>query len=275
VKAPSQTFIQHLESSAKRIIEIAFRRFENIAVLFSGGKDSSVLLNLVDQVAKEMQRDYSIVHINTGQNFNEINEFIDRTVKKYRRPLMVGYVTLNEKIGLNRSQSEALNKVIRKHSFEIVFGGGRRCEDKARQKEDLFSIRENQSGEWRPEISHAEIFPWLGLKKEKGFDYRVFPLSDWLEVDVLSYVKYTELEISNLYFSHPRKNGPTDDSHVEMVRFRTIGDKTNSTPILSHAATIDSVVEETLQLQTPERASRLDDRFSEFSMEIRKREGYF
>lgn len=261
--------LYHLEAQAYYSISEAFKNFERHAVLFSGGKDSSLLLHLVLKVAKIYNKEIKVIHIDTGLNFPEVLSFRDKVVQENNLKLYVGHVDGDDadpQMSRNRRQSFALNKIIEENKFDIIFGGGRRDEDKARQKELFFSKRGVDKG-WRPDNYTPEIWPFLSDQKEDGEHYRVFPLSNWTEVDIWNYINQCSIEVCDLYFSHERDG--------KMQRFRTIGDSSNSTPVPSSAKNAAEIYAETLKLRTRERGSRQDDNFSEFSMEIRKREGYF
>lgn len=307
-----------LESESFYVISEALRNYKKIGLLFSGGKDSSVLLSLVMPMAKAMNVPISVIHIDTGLNFPEILGFRDELIQSYQESgheieLLVGQVSQSLEIkDRNRQQSFVLNEMIEKHQFDVIFGGGRRDEDKARQKELFFSLRqatvknEKVQAGWQPEQYRPEIWPWIALPKKHGEHYRVFPISNWTEVDIWQYIDLAQVPLCDLYFSHQRVvyfesnskgineshflNGSADGkreffispvglnnpiSQIAEVRFRTIGDSSNTMPFFSKARTAREIFLETKNLRTRERGLRQDDRFSEFSMEIRKREGYF
>ncbi len=277
--------ISQLEQESLYVIRQAFFLYENIAVLFSGGKDSSILLHLVHRVSREVNKSYELIHVDTGFNFEEILSFRDETVAEVNKKLIIGHVT-GHWAERNRNQSQVLTQIISDRKYDVVFGGGRRDEDKARQKEIFFSRRQVSRG-WVPEETDPEFWPWLGLKKDPADHFRVFPLNNWCEEDVWYYLWQSKIKISSLYFSHQRAteninnhgqtlSSPVDKSvALEWVRFRTIGDKTNSSPIKSKARTAEEILVENMRMYEPERGLRQDDAFSEYSMEIRKREGYF
>lgn len=263
----STPLLVELENRSFDVIERAFENFGKLALLFSGGKDSTVLFHLVEQVANRLDRDFYLIHIDTGMNFPEILDFRDQLVKLSHRPLVVESIAIDSSsLTPNRLQSFALNQVILREKFDVIFGGARRDEDKARQKELYFSKRINGQG-WQPDYVQPELWPYLFFGKNGNEHYRVFPLNDWTEGDVWAYISVRDLKICDLYYAHPGPQG--------LQRYRTIGDKSNSLPIKTKAQTPWEVFVENQNLQTPERATRQDDQFSEFAMEIRKKEGYF
>lgn len=284
-----QSVLNFLESEARFVLDRVFQNFSKIGLLFSGGKDSTVLHALAEMSAKTFGKSYDLIHIDTGMNFSEVINFRDQIFNESGRTCVIEKVVNDAKIGLNRSQSHSLKKVLKEKGYDILLGGGRRDEDKARQKEVFFSKRSNRDSSWRPEDESAEIWPWIGLGSETGFHYRTFPLNNWLEKDVLSYVHFKKIELCSLYYSHRRSVIELADGSLKLasfgeyegegietrVRFRTIGDMTNSRPIRSEAQILPEIISENHRLKTRERASREDDSFSEYSMEVRKREGYF
>ncbi len=262
----STPLIQNLETEARAVIEASFRRWDNLALLFSGGKDSTLLFYLVSDVAKKLNRSFQLIHIDTGFNFPEILQFRDQLVESHQASIIVKPVTETDPNKVNRAQSLHLNQVIADNGFDIVFGGGRRDEDKARQKELFFSRRKNGEG-WKPETPEVEIGTLGGLFKNSDEHFRVFPFNNWTEFDIWTAIGLKNLPVCSLYFSHERQG--------QACRFRTIGDQTNSAPIASTAKTPFEVAMENKKLQTLERDRRKDDQFSEYAMEIRKKEGYF
>ncbi len=284
-----QSVLDFLEDEAIFVLDRVFQNFSKIGLLFSGGKDSTILHALAENSAQRFTKPFDLIHIDTGKNFSEVLNFRDQIFNESGRTCVIEKVVNDPKIGLNRSQSNSLKKVLKEKGYDILLGGGRRDEDKARQKEVFFSKRSNRDSSWRPEDESAEIWPWIGYGLESGFHYRTFPLNNWLEKDVLSYAHLKKIELCSLYYSHRRKviehadgnfklasHGEYEGEAIEArVRFRTIGDMTNSRPIKSEAQNLPEIISENHRFKTRERASREDDSFSEYSMEVRKREGYF
>lgn len=279
--------------------------FKNTALLFSGGKDSAVLAHLVAKATtqdKNLQNiPLTFLMIDTGHNFIETLEFIRKTEKKYSISVQVGSLPLAIQQGFvidvkgllssrNKLQSVVLNKEIIKNKYQAVFGGGRRDEEKARAKEKIFSVRDS-SGAWRPENQRTEFGQLLNLNIQEEQHFRVFPLSDWTELDVWNYILQEKIEVPTLYFAHQRKCVVVNniiwpfseytefpaESEIKIlnVRCRTVGDMTCTALIESDADTVEKIILEIKNSEISERGLRLDDQFSETAMEDRKKEGYF
>jgi sulfate adenylyltransferase subunit 2 len=290
-----------LEAESMFIIREVAAEFEHPVMLFSGGKDSVLMLQLARKAFAPAPVPFPIMHIDTGHNFPEVIAFRDKVVEQYGLRLEVASVQglIDEgiiKVGhelesRNRHQTRALLDAIKGGGFDAVFGGGRRDEDKARAKERVLSFRD-KFGQWDPKNQRPELWRLYNGRHRKGEHIRVFPISDWTELDVWRYLAREEIELPPIYFAHEREvvdnegllmavneyfplpEGET--SHVEMVRYRTVGDATLTGAVSSQATDYASVIEETAISRITERgATRGDDRFSEAAMEDRKREGYF
>lgn len=309
-----------LESEAITIVREVVAEFERPALLFSGGKDSAVLLHLAVKALRPKRLPFPILHVDTGHNFPEVLEFRDRRVAELGARLVVASVQdaidrgelVEEAPGAsrNRLQSHCLLETIARHRFDALLGGARRDEDKARAKERVFSLRD-EFGQWDPRSQRPELWGLYNTRHRAGEHLRVFPLSNWTELDVWQYVEREGIELPSLYFAHRRlvvrrdgmlfaagtglvsassvagvpAPGPAggrrpfaaeEEPFEAMVRYRTIGDMTCTAAIESSASTVAEVVAETARTRVSERgATRADDRFSEAAMEDRKREGYF
>lgn len=293
--------LQQLEAEAIYIIREAASQFEKMALLFSGGKDSVVVLHLCRKAFYPAKIPFPLLHIDTGHNFEEAIRFRDYIVEKLGVKLEVRYVQdsidqgkVKEETGFNASrnalQSVTLLDSIEELQLDACLGGARRDEEKARAKERFFSHR-NEFGEWEPKNQRPELWNLYNGKKEFGENFRVFPLSNWTEMDVWQYIRQEKIELPSLYFSHKRecvvRNGivlgtnpylmlKEDETIQEMqVRFRTLGDATCTGAFLSEAATLDEIIHEVSTIRLTERAARADDQRSESAMEDRKKEGYF
>jgi sulfate adenylyltransferase subunit 2 len=295
------THLKELESEAIYVIREVVSQFENPVLLFSGGKDSIVCLHLARKAFYPAKLPFPLMHIDTEHNFPETITFRDELVKKLDVKLIVASVqdSINqgkavEEKGINASrnklQSVTLLDAIEANKFDCAMGGARRDEEKARAKERFFSHRD-EFGQWDPKNQRPELWNIFNGKKNMGEHFRVFPISNWTEMDVWQYILQEKIELPSLYFSHTRKcfmrdgmiMGKTDfvqtrDSEeiVDMVvRFRTIGDATCTGAVSSTAATLEEIIEEVASSRVTERGGRSDDKRSEAAMEDRKKEGYF
>ena len=293
--------LDQLESESIFILRETAAQFERPGLLFSGGKDSIVMAHLATKAFSPAKIPFPFVHVDTGHNFPETIEFRDKLIKKQGVQLIVGAVqdsiargTAVEETGPNASrnalQSVTLLETIEKESLDACLGGGRRDEEKARAKERFFSHRD-VFGQWDPKNQRPELWNLFNGRKSPGENFRVFPLSNWTEMDVWQYAKIENIELPNLYFTHERevieRNGsllavsefvsPRDNETPKMqrVRFRTIGDATCTGAVLSTASNLDDVITEVAASRVTERGSRADDRRSEAAMEDRKKQGYF
>jgi len=295
------THLEQLESEAIFILRETAAQFERPGLLFSGGKDSIVMAHLAAKAFSPAKVPFPFVHVDTGHNFPETIAFRDQFVKDYGVHLVIGLVqdsidqgTAIEESGPNASrnalQSVTLLETIEKEGFDACLGGGRRDEEKARAKERFFSHRD-AFGQWDPKNQRPELWNLFNGRKAPGENFRIFPLSNWTEMDVWQYAKIENIELPNLYFSHNRevveRNGSLlavsefvspreNESPIEeVVRFRTIGDATCTGAVKSNAASIEEVINEVAASRVTERGSRADDRRSEAAMEDRKKQGYF
>jgi sulfate adenylyltransferase subunit 2 len=295
------THLEQLESEAIFILRETAAQFERPGLLFSGGKDSIVMAHLATKAFSPAKIPFPFVHVDTGHNFPETIEFRDKFIKEHGVQLIVGAVqdsidrgTAVEETGPNASrnalQSVTLLETIEKESLDACLGGGRRDEEKARAKERFFSHRD-AFGQWDPKNQRPELWNLFNGRKSPGENFRVFPLSNWTEMDVWQYAKIENIELPNLYFTHERevieRNGSllavsefvtprgNESPKMERVRFRTIGDATCTGAVLSTASNLDDVIAEVAASRVTERGSRADDRRSEAAMEDRKKQGYF
>lgn len=295
------THLEQLESEAIFILRETAAQFERPGLLFSGGKDSIVMAHLAAKAFSPAKIPFPFVHVDTGHNFPETIAFRDSFVKKTGVQLIVGHVqssidngTAVEETGPNASrnalQSVTLLETIEKESLDACLGGGRRDEEKARAKERFFSHRDT-FGQWDPKNQRPELWNLFNGRKSQGENFRIFPLSNWTEMDVWQYAKIENIELPNLYFTHERevvdRNGSllavsdfvtpreNESPRQEIVRFRTIGDATCTGAVLSKASNLDEVIAEVAASRVTERGSRADDRRSEAAMEDRKKQGYF
>jgi sulfate adenylyltransferase subunit 2 len=291
-----------LESEAITIIREVAAEFERPVLLFSGGKDSVVMLHLARRAFAPGRIPFPIMHVDTGHNFDELMEFRDRTVEEFGVELIVASVQESIDAGRirdvsgprssrNQLQTVTLLDAIAQHGFDAVFGGGRRDEERARAKERIYSHRD-EFGQWDPKNQRPELWSLYNSRHHRGEHLRIFPLSNWTELDIWEFIRSREVPLPSLYFAHRRQVFSRDsmlmavNEHVEMldgeepfeatVRFRTIGDTTCTAAVESAAFTIDDIVAETSVARITERgATRADDRVSEAGMEDRKRKGYF
>jgi sulfate adenylyltransferase subunit 2 len=296
------THLQTLEAEAIHIIREVAAEFERPVMLFSGGKDSAVMLHLAVKAFAPARLPFPVMHVDTGHNFAEVIEFRDRRVAELGARLVVASVQdaidagkaveeTGPRASRNRIQTVPLLEAIETHGFDAVFGGARRDEEKARAKERVFSFRDD-FGQWDPKNQRPELWNLYNGRHRKGEHIRVFPLSNWTELDIWQYVAAENVELPSIYFAHARRvfqrdgmwlaESPwvtlLDGEEIEerTVRFRTVGDATCTGAIESAAATAAAIIEETAVTRITERgATRADDRISEAGMEDRKREGYF
>jgi sulfate adenylyltransferase subunit 2 len=290
-----------LESHALFILREVVAECERPVLLFSGGKDSAVLLHLAAKAFAPQQLPFPVLHIDTGQNFPEVLAFRDRTVDSLGARLIIAKVQDSIDDGRvadpgpygsrNRLQTVTLLDAITENKFDAAFGGARRDEDKARAKERILSFRD-AFGQWDPRQQRPELWQLYQGKVNGGEHVRAFPLSDWTELDVWQYIGREKMDLPSIYFAHERdvvmrdgmwlavgefvQPGPKEDVVRRTVRFRTVGDANCTGAVLSHADTIESIIDEVAIANVSERgATRGDDKFSETAMEDRKREGYF
>jgi sulfate adenylyltransferase subunit 2 len=290
-----------LESHALFILREVVAECERPVLLFSGGKDSAVLLHLAAKAFAPQQLPFPVLHIDTGQNFTEVLDFRDRTIEAIGARLIVAKVqdSINEgKVAdpgplgsRNRLQTVTLLDAITDNKFDAAFGGARRDEDKARAKERILSFRD-AFGQWDPRQQRPELWQLYQGKVNPGEHVRAFPLSDWTELDVWQYIGREKMDLPSIYFAHERdvvmRDGmwlavgefvepePKETVVRQTVRFRTVGDANCTGAVLSHADTIELIIDEVAIANVSERgATRGDDKFSETAMEDRKREGYF
>ncbi len=293
--------IRQLESEAIFVLRETAAQFEKPVLLFSGGKDSIVMAWLARKAFHPARLPFPLLHVDTGHNFSETIEYRDHFVEKLEARLEVALVQdsidqgkVTEEKGPNASrnslQTVTLLDALEAGQYDAALGGGRRDEEKARAKERFFSHR-NEFGEWDPKNQRPELWNLFNGRKHHGEHFRVFPLSNWTEMDIWQYIKAEEIELPSLYFAHKRpvieRNGtllaesdfltpqPEDKAEERMVRFRTIGDATCTGAVESDAATLDDIIAEVAAARKTERGTRADDRRSETAMEDRKKEGYF
>ena len=295
------THLKQLESEAIYVLRETAAQFQNPGLLFSGGKDSIVMAYLAYKAFHPARLPFPLVHVDTGHNFDETMDYRDKFVADINARLIVGSVQKSiddgrvvEETGHNASrnslQTVTLLDTIAENQFDACLGGGRRDEEKARAKERFFSHRDD-FGQWDPKNQRPELWNIFNGRKKVGEHFRVFPLSNWTEMDIWQYIKAENIELPSLYFAHERevvmRNGAwlaaheyiqvQDDETVEtrLVRFRTIGDITCTGAVDSTAATIDDIIDEVAAARQTERGTRADDKRSETAMEDRKKEGYF
>jgi sulfate adenylyltransferase subunit 2 len=299
--AYEMTHLERLEAESAHIFREVAAAIEKPALLFSGGKDSVVMLHLAMKAFWPAPMPFPIMHVDTGQNFDEVIDFRDATVAKYGLRMIVAMVQDDIDAGRsheefpgaprNKLQTATLLRGIRENQFGAVFGGARRDEEKARAKERVFSFRD-EFGQWDPRNQRPELWNLYNGRHRKGENIRAFPLSNWTELDIWSYIAEEQIELPDLYYAHRRDVVERDgmllavNRFIEpangevpfeaMVRFRTIGDATCTGCVESSAATPEQVVIEVAAARMTERgATRADDRISEAGMEDRKKEGYF
>ncbi|MBT7981034.1 MAG: sulfate adenylyltransferase subunit CysD [Akkermansiaceae bacterium] len=293
--------LDQLESEALFVLREVAAQFDNPVMLFSGGKDSIVMAHLAFKAFHPARLPFPLLHVDTGHNFSETIEYRDQFVSKIDARLVIALVQdsidkgrVVEETGplasRNSLQTITLLDALEKGQYDAAIGGGRRDEEKARAKERFFSHRDG-FGQWDPKNQRPELWNIFNGRKNHGEHFRVFPLSNWTEMDIWQYIKRENIEIPGLYFSHDRevfdRSGTliavSDHVHVQenenvstrKVRFRTIGDATCTGAIESESDTLDQIIAEVAAAHQTERGTREDDRRTETSMEDRKKEGYF
>ncbi|HEY7947246.1 MAG TPA: sulfate adenylyltransferase subunit CysD [Acidimicrobiales bacterium] len=294
--------LQALEAQSIHIMREVVAEFERPVLLFSGGKDSIVMLRLAQKAFWPSRLPFPVMHVDTGHNFAEVLDFRDRRVAELDAQLVIASVQesidagrVAEEPGLhpsrNRLQTRTLLDAIVRNRFDAVFGGARRDEEKARAKERVYSFRD-EFGQWDPKNQRPELWGLYNGRHHQGEHIRVFPLSDWTELDIWQYIDQEQVEIPSIYFSHRRpvfrrdgmllaigphtEPGDGEETFDATVRYRTVGDMTCTGAVESTAETLAEIIEEIAVSRLTERgATRADDRVSESSMEDRKREGYF
>jgi sulfate adenylyltransferase subunit 2 len=294
--------LRALEAEAIHVMREVVAELERAVLLFSGGKDSAVLLRLAQKAFWPARLPFPVMHVDTGHNFPEVLEFRDRTVERLGARLIVASVQeaiesgrvvedRGPRASRNRLQSVTLLDAIAEHGFRAAFGGARRDEERSRAKERVLSFRDD-FGQWEPKRQRPELWSLYNGRVRPGEHVRVFPLSNWTELDVWRYVRKEGIELPSIYFAHRRpvlaRDGvlyaaspfvpllPGDEVFEESVRFRTVGDMACTGAVRSTAVTPDQVIEEIAATRLTERGeTRADDRISEAAMEDRKREGYF
>ncbi|WP_417608013.1 sulfate adenylyltransferase subunit CysD [Owenweeksia hongkongensis] len=295
------THLKELEAEAIFVMREVYAQFENPAILFSGGKDSIVLVHLAKKAFWPAKIPFPLVHIDTGHNFPETMEFRDNLVKELGVKLIVGSVQqsiddgkVREESGKNASrnalQTTTLLDTIESNNFDACMGGARRDEEKARAKERFFSHRDD-FGQWDPKNQRPELWNLFNGRKNMGEHFRVFPISNWTEMDVWQYILHENIAIPSLYIAHEREViwrnnswlpvsehielGPNDKPEMKQIRFRTLGDITITGGVESDADDLAKIVEEVAAARQTERGNRADDKRGETAMEDRKKQGYF
>jgi len=291
-----------LESESVHIFREVVAQFENPVLLFSGGKDSITLVRLAQKAFFPGKIPFPLLHIDTGHNFPETIEFRDQLAKDLELELIVRHVQDNIDAGKvkeeegkyssrNSLQTSTLLDAIEEFKFDACIGGARRDEEKARAKERIFSVRDD-FGQWDERNQRPEVFDMLNGNIDLGQNVRVFPISNWTELDVWNYIHTEAIEIPSIYFSHKRATFMRDDLiwsaqddvvfrddnetvNTRTVRFRTVGDMSCTAAVLSTATTVESIIEEIKASNISERGARIDDKRSEAAMEKRKQQGYF
>lgn len=293
--------LRQLENEAVHVMREVAAQFERPALLFSGGKDSIVMVHLAKKAFFPAKIPFPLVHIDTGHNFEETITFRDNLVKETGARLIVGSVQesidkgeVTEETGPEASrnglQTVTLLQTLKAHNIDAALGGGRRDEEKARAKERFFSHRDI-FGQWDPKNQRPELWNLYNGRKNQGEQFRVFPISNWTEMDVWQYIALENIAIPEIYFAHKRhvfnRRGtwladtefisryPDEQLEERIVRFRTIGDATCTGAVLSGASTLEEIIQEVAAARQTERGNRHDDKRSETAMEDRKRAGYF
>jgi sulfate adenylyltransferase subunit 2 len=296
------THLDELEAEAIHILREVAAELERPVLLFSGGKDSIVLLRLAEKAFRPGRFPFPVMHVDTGHNFPEVLEFRDRRVAELGETLVVASVQesidrgrvveeTGPRASRNQLQTTTLLDAIEEHRFDAAIGGARRDEERARAKERIFSFRDD-FGQWNPRAQRPELWNLYNARVRRGEHVRVFPISNWTELDVWQYIARERLELPPIYFAHEREVFRRDgmlyavsdhvqrvegeDAFTEWVRFRTVGDMTCTGAVASRATGLDDVVAEIAATRVTERGeTRADDRVSEAAMEDRKRVGYF
>ncbi len=299
---PQLSHLRALESEAIHVMREVAAEFEKPVLLFSGGKDSIVLLRLAEKAFRPAPFPFPLMHVDTGHNFPEVIEFRDRRVAELGERLIVASVQesidkgrvveeTGPRASRNQLQTVTLLDAIAEHGFDAAFGGARRDEERARAKERVFSFRDD-FGQWDPKNQRPELWNLYNGRIKKGENVRVFPISNWTELDVWEYIDSERLEVPSIYFSHERQVFKRDgmlyawregtelidgeEIFSETVRYRTVGDMSCTGGVLSQASTLDEVVVEIAATRITERGeTRADDKVSEAAMEDRKKAGYF
>ena len=293
--------LQHLEEESIYIMREVAGQFDNPCLLFSGGKDSITLVRLAEKAFAPSKIPFPLVHVDTGHNFPETIAFRDHLANSIGLKLIVGYVQNDIDEGLSKDESgryasrnslqtTTLLNLIENHKFDACIGGARRDEEKARAKERIFSVRDD-FGQWNEKLQRPELFDMLNGNIHNGQNVRVFPISNWTELDVWNYIQREQIQIPSLYYAHERKVfnrdglwmpcsdfiqiGENDEVITTNVRFRTIGDMTCTAAILSDAFELENIIHEISISSLSERGARIDDKRSEGAMEERKKIGYF
>jgi sulfate adenylyltransferase subunit 2 len=295
VSAPDH--LHALESEAVHVFREVAAELERPVLLFSGGKDSIVLLRLAEKAFRPGRFPFPVLHVDTGHNFPEVLDFRDRRVRQLGEQLIVASVqesidkgrAVETGASRNRLQTVTLLDAIEQGRFDAAFGGARRDEERARAKERIFSFRDD-FGQWDPRAQRPELWNLYNGRIRRGEHVRVFPLSNWTELDVWHYIEQERLELPSIYFAHEREvfehDGmlyavsqyvePSSAPFVESVRYRTVGDMTITGAVRSRARDVSTVIAEIQATRVTERGeTRADDRTSEAAMEDRKRQGYF
>ena len=294
-------YLDELEAEAIHILREVAGQFEKPALLFSGGKDSITLVRLAEKAFRPGKFPFPLVHIDTGHNFEETIQYRDEMIERIGERLIIGSVQQSiddgkviEQTGKNASrnalQTVTLLDTILENGFDACIGGARRDEEKARAKERIFSVRD-EFGSWDPKRQRPELWNIYNGKIHKGENVRVFPISNWTELDVWNYIRRENIALPSIYFAHQRdcitRNGQlmaaspflnmdADDIVVnKKVRFRTVGDMSCTAAVASEADLIDDIIQEISESKISERGARMDDKVSEAAMEDRKKGGYF
>lgn len=299
----NKDYLDELEAEAIYILREVAGQFDRPALLFSGGKDSICLVHLALKAFRPGKFPFPLVHVDTGHNFEEAITYRDNLAKQLDEKLIVRYVTDTIKAkklqdgkgkfpSRNGLQTYTLLDVIEEFEFDACIGGARRDEEKARAKERIFSVRD-EFGQWDPKMQRPELWNIYNGKVNKGENVRVFPISNWTELDVWNYIKLEKIELPSIYFTHERECILTENGQLmntnefvtieekdvvvkKKVRYRTVGDMTCTAAVESEAYTVDDIIKELKEAKISERgATRMDDRVSEAAMEDRKKGGYF